>query len=521
MVNRKKHIFLYGPPGSGKTTVGKVLAHTLGLPFVDLDAQIEAAEGRTITSIMQNQGEAVFRTLESAKLEQATRQESSIISLGGGALLSEANRKCAESAGEVVILEADLNTLITRLTSGGDTRPLLAGDLTNRLNALMQKRGAHYNSFSLRVANYPQSPSETAERIQALLGRFRVHQQGIDYDVIIQRGAIKGFSEFLKDWQIPSLVTIVTDSNVGALYAEEVQESLKEIGQAISIITIPAGEGNKSLETVSFLWQEFVKNGLDRKSLAIALGGGVTGDLTGFAASTYMRGIPWVGIPTSLLAMVDSSLGGKTGFDLPYGKNLVGAFHSPRLVLTDPDLLSTLPQEEFRSGLAEVMKHGVIADSRLFEIGSNGEKAVAISLDEVIRRAIAVKVQFIESDPFEHGARAALNFGHTVGHAVELVSGFRLRHGEAVAIGMVAEARLAEKLSLAERGLAKEISRVLAGLGLPTEIPPEFPREAIVRSMQVDKKKQAGKVRFALPLRIGEVKTGVEIDDLDLIFTEG
>ena len=189
--------------------------------------------------------------------------------------------------------------------------------------------------------------------------------------------------------------------------------------------------------------------------------------------------------------------------------------------MSDPDLLSTLPDAEFRSGMAEVVKHGVIADPQLFELCSRCKNATAPVLDEVIRRAVAVKVEFILADPYERGVRAALNYGHTVGHAVELVSGFQIRHGEAVAIGMVAEARLAERLSLAQKGLADEIAQTLVELGLPTEIPSDLPRDEVIRSMQVDKKKHAGIVRFSLPTRVGEVKTGIEIDDLNLIFTEG
>jgi 3-dehydroquinate synthetase len=210
--------------------------------------------------------------------------------------------------------------------------------------------------------------------------------------------------------------------------------------------------------------------------------------------------------------MVDSSLGGKTGVDLPQGKNLVGAFHPPRLVLADPLTLQSLPEDELRSGMAEVVKAGLISDPRLFKLCARGWEAVRQDLGEVVRRAIAVKISVIEEDPYEQGRRGVLNLGHTIGHAVELASGYQLRHGEAVAIGLVAAARLAERMSIAESGLAGEIERVLMGLALPVKIPPEIRREAILAAMHLDKKRLEGRLRFALPVRVGEVRVGIEVD---------
>jgi 3-dehydroquinate synthetase len=218
--------------------------------------------------------------------------------------------------------------------------------------------------------------------------------------------------------------------------------------------------------------------------------------------------------------MVDASLGGKTGFDLPEGKNLIGSFHPPRLVLADPLVLSTLPERELRAGLAEVVKHGVLRDPGLFGLCSAGFEAVTQIMDEIVRRAMAVKIRFIEEDPYESGVRAALNLGHTVGHAVELASDFRLRHGEAVAIGMVVEAKLAERLAVAGPGVADAIRGTLSGLGLPVRIPPDIPREHILQAMRVDKKKAGRVVKFALPVEIGRVQVGVEIQDLETVFEE-
>jgi 3-dehydroquinate synthase len=264
------------------------------------------------------------------------------------------------------------------------------------------------------------------------------------------------------------------------------------------------------------LWGSFLENGLDRKSTVIALGGGVISDLAGFAASSYMRGIDWVAVPTTLLAMVDASMGGKTGFDLPEGKNLIGSFHPPKLVLADPSLLLTLNDRDLRSGMAEVVKHGVIADPELFALCANGLEWIKNNLEEIVKRAMAVKIKIIEADPYEKGIRATLNLGHTVGHAVELVSGFKLSHGESVAIGMAAEARYAVRVGAASRSVLEAIESTLSKLGLPVEIPKELSREEIVRVMKVDKKKNAKFVHFALPVEIGKVElVATRVSDLE------
>jgi 3-dehydroquinate synthetase len=238
--------------------------------------------------------------------------------------------------------------------------------------------------------------------------------------------------------------------------------------------------------------------------------------MAGFAASTYMRGIDWIGIPTTLLSMVDASLGGKTGFDLPEGKNLIGSFHPPKLVIADPSLLLTLTERELRSGMAEVVKHGIISAPDLFAMCQHGMDWVKDNLEEVVKHAMAVKIKVIEEDPYEKGFRAALNLGHTVGHAVELVSKFELRHGEAIAIGTAAEARYAARVGLTSQSTVEAIESTLEALGLPIQIPVDMPREKIIQAMRVDKKKNAKSIRFALPVEIGKVEL-VNVDDLEAV----
>ena len=513
------HIFLYGPSGSGKSTVGSLLAENLAIDFVDLDVEIEQEIGQSILTYMNENGQAAFRALESTKLADVVRGRDAVVSLGGGALLGEENRILAAANGKVVFLEVELPELVERLAQDANQRPLLAGQLETSLKTLLKEREAHYASFPLRVSA-GRDPQEVAWDIQRLLGRYHLCSMPPAYDALVQEGGLDDLGRLLEECELRGPLMVVSDEHVAPLYMQRVLASLKGAGYQAHELVIPAGETHKNIETIMSIWQACLHADLDRKSTIIALGGGVVGDMAGFAAATFMRGCRWVGVPTTLLSMVDASLGGKTGIDLPEGKNLAGAFYPPRMVLADPQVLATLPARELRAGLAEVVKHGVIADPQLFAACAEGWQAVVEKMPKIVRRAMAVKVKVIEEDPFEQGLRMALNLGHTVGHAIERTSDFSLLHGEAVGLGMLVEARLAEQLGIAEPGLASELAQVLGGLGLPLEVPQELPHDQIVAAMQMDKKKAAGKVRFALPVKIGEVRTGVEIDDLPKVMEE-
>lgn len=503
------HIYLYGPPGTGKSTVGKKLAANLNLPFIDLDRVIEMKAGIPISQIMEQQGEPAFRDLESHALWDLIHENESVVALGGGTLLRDENRAFAEGNGRIVLLMATLPTLLQRMQNDAGRRPLLSGDLNAKLSALLAKRGEHYSSFPLTVQMDGRLSEQNAYQIQLALGRHHLSAMG-EYDAVV--GNVEQLVA-LTDLQNP---LIVTDENVAQIHAEKVTDILKQAGFSPKVFTVSAGEAYKNLETVSRMWRSFLENGLDRRSTIVALGGGVIGDMAGFAASTYMRGIPWIGLPTTLLSMVDASLGGKTGIDLPEGKNLIGSFYPPKLVLADPEFLLTLPERELISGMAEVVKHGIISDPELFNLCSNGLDWVRENLEEIVKRAMAVKIKVIEDDPYEKGFRAALNMGHTVGHAVELVSKFDLRHGEAIAIGMTAEAKYSAQIGLAGQGVVEAIESTLKTLNLPTQIPDEMPRAGIIKAMRVDKKKNAKAIRFALPVEIGRVEL-VDVTDLELV----
>jgi len=496
------HLFLYGPPGAGKSTIGKILASNLNLTFVDMDRLIETKSGLSIAEIMERKGEPAFRELEAEALSTLMSWSDSVIALGGGALLRENNRRMAESNGNVILLTAKFETLIERVNRSPQKRPLLAGDAEKRLSALLAQREAHYASFPLQICVDEKSAEQNARDAQILLGRFHLSAMGA-YDARVE--AVEQIANLFKMFDLQNPI-LVTDENVAKHHAGSVVNTLTQAGFNTPVVTLPAGESHKNLETVNRLWHHFLEAGLDRKGTVVALGGGVVSDLAGFAASTYMRGVNWIALPTTLLAMADAALGGKTGFDLPEGKNLIGSFHAPRLMLADPQTLATLPDRELRAGMAEVVKHGIIADAELFEMCARGMDWVKQNLETIVKRAMAVKIQIIEEDPYERGFRAALNAGHTVGHAVELVSGFKLLHGEAVAIGLVAESRYAERIGLAPSGLADQIASVLSTLGLPTEIPADLSREEILRAMRVDKKKSAQSIRFALPTQIGHIE---------------
>ncbi|MDZ4158722.1 MAG: 3-dehydroquinate synthase [Anaerolineaceae bacterium] len=505
-------IWLYGPSGSGKSTIGGLLAQKLGLPFIDLDHEIERLAGRTVSELFEQHGEAEFRQRERAALRQTLAGGPGVVALGGGALLDPENRALVENQGRVLCLRAAPERILSRLAEDSVPRPLLAGDPGGCLSSLLAARAEHYASFQLQLDTTCLSPLEAAWEAHIRLGTFRISAMGTGCTVNIRTGCLAEVAKGFIDAGLNGPAVVVSDQHVGPLYAPQVIARLNSAGIQTGSVFIPAGEPHKNLSTCSQLWQEFLLQKLERGSTVLALGGGVVGDLAGFAASVYLRGVAWVNLPTSLLAMVDAGLGGKTGVNLPQGKNLLGAFHAPRMVLIDPQALTTLPPVEQRNGLAEVVKHGIIGDEGLFALCAQGLKGLSQDWETVIQRAAAVKIKIIEQDPYERGLRQVLNFGHTLGHALERALGYRIRHGEAVAIGMVAEARCAEAIGLAEKGLATRIAACLTALGLATEIPASVDRQIFAEAIEFDKKKANGRVRFALPVRVGEVQHGVPLN---------
>jgi len=340
------------------------------------------------------------------------------------------------------------------------------------------------------------------------------------YPIHIRAGLLADIGQDLQKIQAGTRYGVISDDHVAGLYGPALMASLSAAGVAAELITFPRGEENKNLQTMARLASELAGRGFDRGDALIALGGGVTGDITGFLASMYMRGIPFVQVPTTLLAQVDSSVGGKTGVDIPEGKNLVGAFYQPKAVYIDTDVLQTLPQVELQGGLAEVIRYGVIRDGDFFKFLDEQRDAVFKLENGVITRLIAgcceIKAKVVELDEREGGIRRILNYGHTIGHAVEAASDFKIIHGLAVAIGMCAAAELAVKSGVLSAEQAKSIRELIRKYGLPTSIPPELDRERIKKYVLSDKKTVGGHVFYVLPEGIGKVLITDQVSGQDV-----
>ena len=329
------------------------------------------------------------------------------------------------------------------------------------------------------------------------------------YEILVQEGLLARLGEQLAHLGLGPTAVIITNSVVKRLYAGRVLSSMKAHGFAVNVIVVPNGEQAKSMHWLNKILDALVRTRCERQTPLIALGGGVVGDLAGFAASTYLRGMPFVQAPTTLVAQVDASIGGKTGVNHPLGKNLIGAFYQPRVVLIDPSALLTLPLKEYRAGLAEVIKYGVIEDAGFFEFLERDLPGVLRrepnSMDRILRTSCAIKARVVSADEREGDRRRILNFGHTLGHALETVTGYRrYLHGEAVAIGMVAAAGLARRLGVADKAVQERIQELVKRVGLPTDMPGHSPA-ALIRVMRRDKKVKDGQMHFVLPTRIGHV----------------
>lgn len=327
------------------------------------------------------------------------------------------------------------------------------------------------------------------------------------YDVIVGQGVLGRLPALLREHCPAHRYAVVADHRVAELHGAALAAALAAGGLEARVFAFPSGEWNKTRETWAELTDAMLAARLGRDAAVIAFGGGVAGDIAGFVAATYLRGIPYVQVPTTLLAMIDSSIGGKTGVDVPAGKNLVGAFHQPRFVLTDVALLGTLPKTHLAAGAAEAVKHGVIADAAyaasLADAASGILARDTAVLERAVRRSIEIKAGIVARDEYESGCRQMLNFGHTVGHAIEAGTGFDLLHGEAIAIGMRVEARLAERLGVAAQGLADEVRALLEHYALPLDVPPNISTDAAIDAMLADKKNRRGAVRCALPSGLG------------------
>lgn len=340
------------------------------------------------------------------------------------------------------------------------------------------------------------------------------------YAIVVERGALAGVGARLKALGVGSRAALLSVAPILRLHGKVVSESLEEAGFVVTTVEIPDGEAAKTLAVAERCWNALLEGALDRTSTVLALGGGAVGDLAGFVAATYMRGINFVQLPTTVLAQVDASIGGKTAIDHPRAKNLIGAFHQPRLVLSDPTTLLTLPPREFRSGLAEIIKHGIVLDAAYFDDVAQSARALLdrepATLERIIAGSCRLKARVVERDEHEAALRAVLNYGHTIGHALEAATGYeRWTHGEAVSLGIVAEARLAGRLGLADAATVERQGRLLAAVGLPTSAE-GIDADAVLAAMRRDKKSRDGRVPFVLAPAIGTFKLVHDVTSADV-----
>lgn len=517
-----RNIILTGFMGTGKSTVGRLLAQRLGWQFLDTDDLIEQYARKTISRIFADDGEPAFRALESRVAREVAQLDHHVIATGGGIVLAEPNLRALESAGAVVLLEARPETIFQRVRHETH-RPLLAKpDPRREIDVLLEARRDAYDRIQHHISTEDKTPEQVADDLIQQFSpspahpcRLQLNLGERSYPILIAADWIDRLPDRLAEVLTPRPCLLVTDRNVATLWAEPVEAALHDKGYRIDRCIIHEGEDHKTVATVEQIYEHLVEHAHSRHSGLIALGGGIVGDVAGFAAATYMRGIPYIQMPTTLLAMVDSSVGGKTGVNLPHGKNLVGAFWQPRFVGVELQFLHTLPDEELRAGLAEVIKYGVIADADLFEyLETHIDRALQRDpevMTHLVRRSCEIKADVVAHDEREAGLRAILNFGHTFGHAAEALSHYgRLRHGEAVAMGMVAAAILARQRGWIHRNLVDRLIGLLRHAHLPPSLL-DYPIDDYWRAMRGDKKVKDGNIRFVLPEALGRVRI---VDDV-------
>lgn len=516
----KDKIALIGFMGSGKSTVGPFLAEKIGWDFIDLDGLIEDETGNTISEIFETRGESHFRDLETGLLNKVKKRKKLILSCGGGIILKKANVKNLRDHFQVIYLEAPLDILKRRL-SGSDERPLLkTGDADKRVEELYHSRREKYRSAADTIVNTGDlGVEEVVSRLLELtreaggIGgerRLRVNLGGRSYPIVIDSDVLSKAGEYLEEIIGPEKkVVIISNDMVGPIYSARVIRSLEAAGFSVNYLEIGSGEEQKSLERAAFIYDKLLDFQVERDGALLALGGGVIGDLAGFAASTFMRGINYIQAPTSLLAQVDSGVGGKTAVNLPRSKNIVGSFYQPRLVLTDLSTLETLPARELRAGMAEVIKYGFLDGEELLGLIERGMDKILgggfAELGEIVYRCCAFKADVVERDELDvSGVRAVLNYGHTVGHALEAVFGYQeLIHGEAISIGMIAAAIIAERMGLIDRENVERHYKILTKAGLPTAYG-DAAADIILSHMELDKKRKGARHRMVLLKGVGK-----------------
>jgi shikimate kinase / 3-dehydroquinate synthase len=524
-----RSIVLVGLMGAGKTSIGRRIAARLGLPFRDADAEIELAAGCSIPELFSRYGESDFRAGERRVIRRLLAGDPLVLAFGGGAFMDAETRAAAREEAVTVWLRCPLPTLLRRV-AGRDNRPLLAdGEPAEILQRLIDARYPVYAEADVIVDCGDESPDVTTGKVLNALADWRAPRRlsvvlsSSSYDVVIGDDLLARAGALLAPRLEQKRAVVVTDEAVAALHLPTLLRGLAETAVTASQIVVPAGEASKNLATWQSVVDQLLEARVERRTTVIALGGGVVGDLAGFAAATTLRGLPFVQMPTTLLSQVDSSVGGKTGVNTGRGKNLVGAFYQPRMVLADTGTLATLPPRELRAGYAEIAKAGLIGDAAFFAwCESHGAAVVGGDRDaqaEAIRRACAFKAAVVGDDEREekpNDGRALLNLGHTFGHALEAEYGYTggLLHGEGVAVGLGLAFRLSARLGHCSESDAERVVSHVAAMGMPADLRMlnrRFSATTLIGHMGRDKKVRDGALKFVLVRGIGQAFTAGDV----------
>jgi shikimate kinase/3-dehydroquinate synthase len=527
-----QNVYLVGLMGAGKTTIGRQLARALGMRFVDSDHEIESRTGASIPWIFEIEGEPAFRRREAEVIRDLTSRRGIVLATGGGAILNDANRALLKERGTVIYLRASINSILAR-TAHDKNRPLLqTADPRKKLEELLAQREPLYMEMADLVIdtgrpNVQSMVQTIVNQLDALACQaapncvtkaqttmiekilLNVELDERSYPIAIGPSLLDD-AGLLAKYIAGKKVAIISNETVAPLYMERVRAPLLAAGKEVIEVVLPDGEEHKHWESLMKIFDALLANKADRKTTLVALGGGVIGDMTGYAAASYMRGVDFVQVPTTLLSQVDSSVGGKTGINHPLGKNMIGAFYQPKAVIADTDTLETLPARELSAGLAEVIKYGCIIDVPFFDwIEANMELLMARdngALAYAIARSCEIKADVVRQDEREGGLRAILNFGHTFGHAIEAGMGYGAwLHGEAVGCGMVMAADLSQRLGFIDQAAVDRIRALVAAAGLPV-VAPDLGQQRWLELMEVDKKNEGGAIKFILLDPLGKAR---------------